>query len=225
MTSDKTALIVGGTGLVGAQCLRLLLRQQEYGQVVALLRRPVPLDSPRLVQKLVDFDHLEGAAFTGATDVFCALGTTIAKAGSEVAFHRIDYGYPLSIAKLAAAAGAKQFVLLSSVGADPRATSFYLRVKGQLEQEINAASFASVHVLRPSLLLGERGDVRKGEAIGIAAAQTLRFTMKGGLRRYRPIEATTVAAAMVAAALQQSHGRHVHHFDDMALLAAGISKA
>lgn len=225
MTSDKTALIVGGTGLVGAHCLHLLLRQEEYGQVVALLRRPVQLDSPRLVQKLVDFDNLESEAFTGATDVFCALGTTIAKAGSEEAFQRIDYGYSIAIAKLAAAAGAKQFILLSSVGADPRAASFYLRVKGRLEQEINATPFASVHVLRPSLLLGERGDLRKGEAIGIAAAQTLRFTMKGGLRRYRPIEATTVAAAMVGAALQQSRGRHVHHFDDMALLAAGISKA
>ncbi len=116
----------------------------------------------------------------------------------------------------------KQFVLVSSVGADPRSTSFYLRVKGELEQELSAASFAAVHVLRPSLLLGERGEVRKGEAIGVAAAQTLRFTMKGGLRRYRPIDARTVAGAMIAAALGGRNGRHVYHFDDMEALAKGI---
>jgi uncharacterized protein YbjT (DUF2867 family) len=224
MTSDKTALIVGGTGLVGAHCLRLLLQQGTYGRVVALLRRPVAVESPKLVQEIVDFDNLDGAPFTGAADVFCALGTTLAKAGSEEELQKIDYGYPIALARLAVAAGARQFVLVSSVGADPRAASLYLRMKGELEQELNAAPFESVYVLRPSLLLGDRGELRRGEEIGVAAAQTLRFTMKGGLRKYRPIEATTVAAAMVAAALQDAPGRHVYHFDDMALLATGIGE-
>ncbi|WP_437329661.1 oxidoreductase [Sorangium sp. So ce381] len=222
MTVDKTALIVGGTGLVGGHCLRLLVQQPAYTKVVALLRRPAPIEDARLSQRIVDFDRLEGADFAGVSDVFCALGTTIAKAGSEEAFYEIDYRYPITIARLAEKAGVKQFVLVSSVGADPRSTSFYLRVKGELEQELSAASFAAVHVLRPSLLLGERGEVRKGEAIGVAAAQTLRFTMKGGLRRYRPIDARTVAGAMVAAALGGRNGRHVYHFDDMETLAKGI---
>ncbi len=222
MTVDKTALIVGGTGLVGSHCLRVLVQQAAYGRIVALLRRPAPLEDPRLSQRIVDFDRLDGSEFDGATDVFCALGTTIAKAGSEEAFHKIDYGYPITVARLAEKAGVKQFVLVSSVGADPRSTSFYLRVKGELEQELSAASFRSLHVLRPSLLLGERGEARKGEAIGAAAAQTLRFTMKGGLRRYRPIDAKTVGGAMVAAALQGNPGRHVYHYDDMEMLAAGI---
>lgn len=222
MTVEKTALLVGGTGLVGGHCLRLLVQQTAYTRVVALLRRPAPLEHPRLVQRLVDFDNLDGAEFAGVTDLFCALGTTIAKAGSEEAFYKIDYGYPITIARLAEKAGVKQLVLVSSVGADPRSTSFYLRVKGELEQEISAGSFEALHILRPSLLLGERGEVRKGEAIGVAAAQTLRFTMKGGLRRYRPIDAKTVAGAMVAAALRGEKGRHIYHFDDMESLAASL---
>jgi uncharacterized protein YbjT (DUF2867 family) len=222
MTTDDVALIVGGTGLVGAHCLRLLVAQDRYAQVIALLRRPVEIDSPRLVQRIVDFDRLDPADVAGATDVYCALGTTIAEAGSKEKFQNIDHGYPAAVAKLTAGAGAKQFILVSAVGADPRSASFYLSVKGRLEQEINAEPFEAVHVLRPSLLLGERGQLRRGEAIGIAAAQTLRFTMKGGLRKYRPIDATTVAAAMIGAALQGVRGRHVYHFDEMTTLAALI---
>ncbi len=77
MTVDKTALIVGGTGLVGGHCLRLLVQQPAYTKVVALLRRPAPIEDARLSQRIVDFDRLEGADFAGVSDVFCALGTTM----------------------------------------------------------------------------------------------------------------------------------------------------
>jgi uncharacterized protein YbjT (DUF2867 family) len=220
MTDEKTALLVGATGLVGGHCLRLLLDRGDHARVIALVRRPLDQEHARLVQKVVDFDKLEGEDLA-ASDVFCALGTTIRKAGSQEAFRKVDHGYAKAVAERAVKGGARQFVLVSSAGADPGAGNFYLRVKGELERDVSALPYEAVHVLRPSFLLGERGESRTGEALGIAVARGASFAMIGGLRKYRPIEAATVAAAMVGVARRGQPGRHVYHFDEIASLAAG----
>ena len=217
----KTALLAGATGLVGGHCLRLLLDQGHYARVVALVRRRLDVEHARLEQRIVDFDRLEGGEPIEAADVYCALGATIRKAGSQEAFRRVDHTYPKALAELAAKGGARRFILVSSVGADPGAGSFYLRVKGELERDVSVLPFEAVHILRPSFLLGDRGERRTGEAIGIALARGVQGALLGGLRKYRPIEASTVAAAMVAAAQRGAPGRHVYHFDEIKALAAG----
>jgi len=122
----RTTLIAGATGLVGSLCLKQMLADPAYDQVIAISRRPVP-ESPNLTQKVVDFDKLGQLTSVAADDAFCALGTTIRKAGSQQVFHKIDFGYSKAFAELALAAGARQFALVSSAGANARSTNFYLR--------------------------------------------------------------------------------------------------
>jgi uncharacterized protein YbjT (DUF2867 family) len=214
-----TALIVGATGLVGRHCLQALLANEDYRSVVALTRRPLDQQHPRLVQMIVDFDKIEEIDPFPAADVFCALGTTIRRAGSQHAFLKVDFEYGSKVATRSAAAGAKQFVLVSSVGADPRSGNFYLRVKAELEKAIAALPFESVHFFRPSVLIGKRTETRLGESIAIAAARAFQFALAGKLRKYRPMPAEILARAMVAAAREARPGRHIYHYDDIISLA------
>jgi uncharacterized protein YbjT (DUF2867 family) len=213
----RTALIVGATGLVGSLCLKQMIADPAYDQVIAISRRPVP-ESPKLTQKIVDFDKLGQLTSVAADDAFCALGTTIRKAGSQEAFRKIDLGYSKAFAELALANRARQFALVSSAGANPRSTNFYLRTKGEIEDAVKALPFTSVHIFQPSFLVGSRSEQRPGEGMGLALAKALQFAFIGGLRKYRPILASTVAAAMVAAVKRAEPGRHTYLFDDMQAL-------
>jgi len=210
-----TALLAGATGLVGRSCLARLLDEPAYDRVIALLRRPLPLTDPRLEQRVVDFDRLglEGTEFPVADDVFCCLGTTMKTAGSEAAFRQVDFVYVVSIASLALGRGAKQFLLVSSLGANPRSPIFYSRVKGETETAITALPFAGRHIFRPSILVGERAEVRPGERAGIAVMRGVAFAMIGPLRKYRPIAAKTVARAMVRVARQAPPGVNIYRSD------------
>jgi uncharacterized protein YbjT (DUF2867 family) len=213
-----TALVVGATGLVGGECLKTLLAAGPYERVIALTRRPLQQQHPRLVETIVDFDKLEELEPFPAADVFCAIGTTIAKAGSQADFLKVDFEYPRIIAERSAAAGAKQFILVTSVGTDPQSSNFYLRVKAQLEKAVTARSFESVHIFRPSFLVGERDEFRLAELLGGTASRALQFAMIGKLRKYRPIPAAKVAAAMVVAAREAMPGRHIYHYDEILAL-------
>src|SRR5262249_15958513 len=219
---DKTAVLLGASGLVGGFCLRALLADPGYAHVAALSRRAPPLPAhPKLAQKVANFEALIASDFQGVDDIFCALGTTIRKAGSQEAFRRVDLEYPLAAARAAKQAGATQFVLVSSVGADAASKNFYLRTKGDVERELANVAFGALHVLRPSLLLGKREEFRLGERIMAALAPVLNFAMMGGLRRYRAIPAAVVGRAMVAAARQGKGGTFVHEFDEILQLASG----
>ena len=132
----------------------------------------------------------------------------------------MDLGYPLAAAKAARQAGAKQFVLVSSVGADPSAKNFYLRTKGELEQGIRNLGFSAVHIFRPSLLLGKREEFRLGESLAMAVMPSLNFAMLGGLRRYRAISAESVGKAMVVAASQEKSGTFVYEYEQIIAFAA-----
>jgi uncharacterized protein YbjT (DUF2867 family) len=219
--NDASAVLLGASGLVGGFCLRALLADRSNKRIVLVNRRElvVPPD-PRLSQKIVSFDSLSAADFAGAQVVFCCLGTTIRKAGSQAAFRLVDLEYPLAAAKAARQAEAKQFVLVSSVGADPSSKNFYLRTKGELEQEICNLGFSSVHIFRPSLLLGKRDEFRLGERVAMAAMPLLNFAMLGGLRRYRAVSAESVGKAMVAAAGSEKSGTFIDEYEQIIALAA-----
>ena len=196
------ALLVGATGLVGQQCLRLLTQDPAVGSVRVLVRRPLAVDSPKVQVCVADFDRLETHADWLAADwVFCALGTTIAKAGSRAAFRQVDFDYPLQVAQLAKAQGAKRFLLVSATGADAKSKVFYSRVKGEREEAIAAIGFESVTFARPSLLAGERDEVRIAERIGLKFGWLLP-------ERYRPVQARQVAQGLVNAAKSGRPGVH-----------------
>jgi len=218
--SAKNALLAGATGLVGGYLLRRLLAHPSYARVEILVRRELPVRDPKLTQHIVEFARLsDGAPGVAPDDVFCCLGTTIRKAGSEEAFRRVDYDYPLALARLAKAAGAGKFLMVSALGADPKSAVFYNRVKGEVEQAIAAIGLPAAYSFRPSLLTGPRAEHRPGEKIGIAVGKLIAPLLIGALRKYRPIHADTVAAAMVYVANHEVSGSVIES-DAIARLAS-----
>jgi uncharacterized protein YbjT (DUF2867 family) len=219
MEGGKTAWLAGATGLIGGSLLNELLSQKRYERVVALVRRSTGVQHSQLVERIVNFSALNSDELGTVHDVFCALGTTIKKAGSPARFREIDFEYPLKLARAAKRAGAQQFLLVSSVGANAQSSNFYLRVKGELEAALQQEGFASLQIFRPSILVGKRAESRPGEKFGIIAGKAIAPLMIGGLRRYRPIRASDVAKAMVAAAQESPEGVRVYEFDSIRKLA------
>ena len=201
------SLIAGSTGLIGSQLLQLLLASERYDKVIAVSRRELP-SHPKLQVIICDLDSLDQhASELVADDVFCCLGTTIAKAKSRENFLAIDYEYPKRLAQLSHAAGARQFLLVSSLGAHPASRVFYNRVKGQVEDAITQTGFDTTHIFRPSLLLGERKETRSAEDTARVFYRALGFLIP---RRFSAIESSKVAAAMLYFASQDKKGNFIH---------------
>ena len=204
-------LLVGATGLTGSYCLSRLLADETFVQVTVLTRRPLERTDPKLIVHVVDFDYLCDHVKMMAVDVvFCCLGTTHRLAGSPEAFAKVDHIYVAELARLAAAQGASCFILVSVVGADPSSPVFYNRVKGRAEASVSEWSFKAVHILRPSLLLGERHADRWRKQF----APIWSLFMWGPLSRYKPVLAETVAARMVELAKSNREGMYIHHFNE-----------
>ena len=204
---SKSALLVGASGLVGGHCLRFLLEEPSYTRVVVLVRGPLQVMHDKLVQHVVNFDELESLGkCLPVDDVYCCLGSTIKKAGSQEAFRKVDFDYPVKIAALAQHCGANQFLVVSSLGADAHSRIFYNRVKGEMEEAIRKISFSAFQIFRPSLLLGERTEHRAGEKAGALAMTALKSVMRGPLRKYRAIQASDVAKSMVSVAQMDLSG-------------------
>lgn len=207
----RTALVAGATGAVGSALLARLLADARYGSVKVLVRRPLAQSHSKLVQLLLDDT---GPALLGAKlaadDVFCCLGTTQKKAGSKAAFERVDYHLVLELARAALAQGAKQFLVVSSVGASLKG-SFYLRVKARMEQAVLDLGYGSAHILRPSLLIAARSESRPGEWLAQKIAPLVDPLLAGKLAIYRTVRAEDVADAMVTLALRNIPGGHTHH--------------
>lgn len=209
--AGKTALIAGATGLIGKELLQFLLNASEYEKVVAIVRRSVGIDHPKLEERIVDFDQLDqNNEIFAVDDVFCALGTTIKKAKTKEAMWKIDVDYPVEIARLASSQEAKKFLLVSSMNADPDSPIFYPKMKGKLEEEIKQIPFETTAIFRPSLLLGERDEFRLGERAAAAIFTKLPFFFNGPFKKYRAIEGRTVASAMYHAAQKDTRGLTVY---------------
>lgn len=205
-------LIVGATGLVGQQVVARALADPRVSHVLAVTRRAVP-PHERLENVVLDFADLPREADWWSVDgVVCALGTTRAKTSSPEAYRRIDYGYPLAIARLAREHGATRFTLTSSLGADVRSRFAYPRLKGELEEALTGLDFPSLTIVRPSVLDGDRAERRIGER-GYAIA--LRLLAPLVPRRLRVSPASAVAAALLDGAVAGPPGVHFRYNEDM----------
>ena len=198
-------LLLGATGAVGQQVLRLALEDEHVAQVTAPTRRALTPHS-KLRNPVTDFSALADAASVWDADaVICALGSTIRKAGSEAAFAAVDRDLPIAIAKRARAAGARSFALNSSLGAS-HSGNFYLRTKAQVEDGIRQLGFPSYTIVRPSLINARRTEVRPAERVGLALANLLAPVTP---RRYRPVSAEAIAGTLLRFALDAAPGERI----------------
>lgn len=217
----RSVLLTGASGLVGGETLKRLLAAGEPFQVIAPTRAPLAAKSPRLHNVVYDAGTAERRADSGLRRTLagrpvdtwiCAIGTTMGKAGNQAAFVAIDRDLVLKFASLARFLGARHAILVSSVGANAKAGNFYLRVKAEAERGLAEQNFPRVDILRPGLLLGERGERRPAEHAAQVTAPLWNPLLLGPLSRYRAIEASAVAAAAVSFARDGGSGWFVHEY-------------
>jgi uncharacterized protein YbjT (DUF2867 family) len=185
-------------------------------------REPARVD-PKLVVRRAALDNAEAIddpTLGSVDDVYCCLGTTIAKAGSQHAFRRVDLDYVVNSALFAKHQGARHFLMVTAVGTNPNARVFYSRIKGEAEDAVGKVGIESVSIFRPSLILGHRDESRSKERFAKSVAAALSFAMIGSLTKYRPIEAAIVARAMLAVAAAPMPGITVYEFDRISALAS-----
>lgn len=205
---DLRAVVAGGTGLVGNSLLKELSGSSEFKEILVLVRRAGAITLPaKAIEKAVDYHALATSlAGVNATHWYCALGTTIKKAGSREAFAKVDRDYVIEFAKAAKANGCKSFNIVTALGADPKSKIFYNKVKGESEEALRAIGFESLNIFRPSLLDGERSESRPGERVGIRVARALSFLIP---KEYRAIRGEQVARAMLGVSLENRPGTSV----------------
>lgn len=189
------ALVIGATGAVGKDLVQQLSEDNTFERVDIFVRREVKNPAAKVVAHVVDFDHPETWADQLKGDVlFSCLGTTIKAAGSQEAQWKVDYTYQYEAAKAAKANGVKNYVLVSSVGANAKSRVFYTKMKGALDDAVQQLGFEGCFILRPPSLI-RKGSDRFGEKVGIVALKA--FNAIGLMRSFTPMPTEAVAAAMI----------------------------
>jgi len=199
----RNALIAGATGLLGFELVSLLIANNYYTSVHIITRRPYNLMHRKIKAHIVDFENLNN--FNPGVkihDVFICLGTTMKKAGNRDNFHKVDLEYVMSVAHWAKHSHVEKLTFISSVGANPLSRNFYLSVKGKVEMLLSQLNFQQLVILRPSLLLGKRTEIRRTENIGKLFFKISKPLFTGKLKRYRAVEANMVARAMLFYSIQ-----------------------
>mgnify|MGYP001268982138 CR=1 FL=1 len=209
----KTALIAGASGLVGSELLSLLVESNEYQTIHVVARRPGEVKHPKIVEHIIDFSQLDTIQVgERIDDAFCALGTTIKKAGSRELFERVDFKYIVDFALKSRMLGAKHFLLVSAMGADSSSKIFYNRVKGKTEEIVKRMEFEHLSVFRPSLLLGKRVEKRSAEKSAEWIMTTFDFMVPA---KYKAIKAETVAVKMYRVASAGGKGTTMFESDQI----------
>jgi len=209
---NRVALVAGSTGLIGGQLLELLLSDTVYSKVIALSRKPLLISHPKLENIIVEANEIKDHKDFQADDVFCCLGTTIKQAKSKEAFRKIDFDYPLELARSLKSNEAKQFLLVSALGANKNSGIFYNKVKGEVEEAIDKVGFASFHIFRPSLLIGPRKETRAGEDAAKLFYRIFGFMIPA---KYKGIDSIKVARAMVSFAKENKTGIFIHESGEL----------
>ncbi|AEE52900.1 oxidoreductase [Haliscomenobacter hydrossis] len=218
--AQKTATLIGATGLIGSQILQQLLEDPDFSNIKVLVRRPLDLNHPKVKLILLDFadEVAYQAAIAGSDVVFCSVGTTLKQVnGDMVAYRKIDYDIPVNAARFCAATACPKFLLVSSIGADGQSRNFYLKLKGEVEEKVSSLGLPSVSIFRPSMLLGQRAEFRLGERIGQGLMLALAFMIPA---QYKAIDVKTVAKAMIAVAKKETGGVQFYTYAEMVGMAA-----
>jgi uncharacterized protein YbjT (DUF2867 family) len=220
--SEKTAAVIGATGMIGSYLTEILINDGSFETVRLLVRRPYPKTHPKLEIKLVDFKDAESIklALENVNTVFCCIGTTQANVKGDLKLYReIDYDIPLRVARFAKEGGAQNYIVVSSLGANPKSRTFYLKLKGELENALEEMKFDSLHIMRPGLLRGERQERRPAERLWQLLFIGLDKLLVGPLRKYGSIHGQTVAQAMANLATSPPSGVKIYHNKEIALAA------
>jgi uncharacterized protein YbjT (DUF2867 family) len=218
LMAQITAAVIGSTGLIGSHITDLLIADNRYQTVRLIVRKPVTLSHPKLEMKLVNFEDYESLklAIDGCDVIFCAVGTTQKKvAGDKLIYRKVDYDIPVNAARACLETGVEQYLLVSSVGADKNSKNFYLRLKGEVEEAVQKFPISSISIFRPSMLLGNRKEFRLGERIGQPITKLLSPLLSGKWEKYKPIEASDVAAGMIGAAKKNERGFQIYEYKEM----------
>ena len=222
--SERTATLIGATGLVGGELLSLLLDDNYFRKVRILVRRPFTMNHPKLERKLVDFSDAD-SVLVGLDEsdvVFCTIGTTMKKVrGNKEVYRKIDYDITINIARYCKIMNCKNYIVVSAVGADSGSRNFYLNLKGEVEDILKKVGIESTYIMRPSMLLGKRNEFRFGERIAIPLIKKIAFLLPS---KYKPIEARDVARAMLAAAKRHEKGFFICEYKKMKQLGREIKK-
>lgn len=214
----KTALLIGASGLVGSNVLKLLLDDPHCGSVIVFVRNTTDLEHPKLTENLIDFDNEENWRSLVKGDIlFSALATTIRAAGSREAQYKVDFTYQFAFAKAAAENGVRDYVLCSSAGADPKSWFFYLRMKGELEEAVKNLGFDHISFIRPAQLQGRREEPRPREEWllrMVRAMNAINF-----FKKYEPISGEQVARAMIQTGFEPESSLNIYKWREVFDLA------
>jgi len=205
-----TATLVGATGLIGSYLLEELLNDPFFDTVRILIRRPLDITHSKLEKKIVDFNDSDSllVALSNSDVVFCSIGSTMKKVkGDKEAYRKIDFDIPVKLARFCKMTGCEKFILVSSAGANSKSRNFYQRLKGETDEAVKSIGLKTVHIMRPSLLLGERKEFRLGENIGKAVMTSLSFLIP---EKYKAIQGKDVAKVMIALGKKNDEGIFVH---------------
>lgn len=203
----KTAIILGATGLTGGLLLEQLVEDEAYASVKVFSRRPCGIASPKIREYIGDVLQLEQFREDFSGDVvFCCVGTTSSKTRDRTIYRDIDYGIPVKAARMAKEEGIPAFLVVSALGSNPRSRIFYNRTKGEMERDVLGQGLPHTCILRPSLIVGKRAEKRLAERIGAVVLRLMRPLLVGRARKYRSIEAASIARAMIRLAEEKPPG-------------------
>ncbi|MBT8281633.1 MAG: NAD-dependent epimerase/dehydratase family protein [Muriicola sp.] len=216
---EKTAIVLGATGLTGGILLNELLQDPRYSRIVAFSRSTVGIKHPKYEEYLGDLFKLSDFSSTfKADEVYCCIGTTKAKTPDKEKYRKIDHGIPLNAAQLCVQNKIDTFIVISSLGANPKSSVFYSRVKGEMEEAVLQLGLPKTHILQPSLISGEREESRKAEKLAKTLFAILNVILIGPLKKYRSVQAKDIAKAMIWLA-NNEHGQERITSDKITQLA------
>jgi hypothetical protein len=219
-TNEKIAVVFGASGLVGRNLVELLSKDERYKEIKVFNRRNIIYESPKVKQINCDLENIDDISKQiSGDDLFCCLGSTMKKAGSKEAFEFIDYVIPVKLSRIAFENKFTSFIAISSMGTNRITNNFYLNVKGRMEKGIQQFGIHNIAVVRPSIILGKRNEFRISESIGKIFMRIIKPFLIGNLKKYRAIEAKTIAKSMITIANQRGN-KFNYDSEEIELLAS-----
>jgi len=203
---SKTAIILGGTGLIGNELLHLLIKNDSFSKIKLFSRKTCGITHAKIEEHLLDLFELDAykTEFTGDV-VFCCIGTTKAKTPDKLVYKSIDYGIPVLAASLAKSNNIRNYMVISSIGANANSNTFYTKIKGEMEADVLKLNIEETYILRPSLIGGKREEWRLGEYLGKLLMAFVSPLLFGNLKKYRMIHPKTIAICMIFLAENNLH--------------------